>query len=160
MIDKKTENSINLLIKKLKDENLGSLKFSNKTISIEISNNYKRDTLFLLPRNNTEQNNFLKEFSFDSNVDASEYPKYYIQNNLSQFITLFVNTELKIKFNSYPQYKISEYNSLENDPILPYFLEQSINCCSDNETKLPVCAATTPSNAPTAEKLQQEPQLC
>jgi len=39
MIDKKTENSINLLIKKLKDENLGSLKFSNKTIAIEISNN-------------------------------------------------------------------------------------------------------------------------
>ena len=39
MIDKKTENSINLLIKKLKNENLGSLKFSNKTISIEISNN-------------------------------------------------------------------------------------------------------------------------
>ena len=38
MIDKKTENSINLLIKKLKDENLGSLKFSNKIISIEISN--------------------------------------------------------------------------------------------------------------------------
>lgn len=38
MIDKKTENSISLLIKKLKDENLGSLKFSNKTISIEISN--------------------------------------------------------------------------------------------------------------------------
>ena len=38
MIDKKVENSINLLIKKLKDENLGSLKFSNKTISIEISN--------------------------------------------------------------------------------------------------------------------------
>ena len=38
MIDKKTENSINLLIKKLKNENLGSLKFSNKTISIEISN--------------------------------------------------------------------------------------------------------------------------
>jgi len=37
MFDKKTENSINLLIKKLKDENLGSLKFSNKTISIEIS---------------------------------------------------------------------------------------------------------------------------
>ena len=39
MIDKKSENLINLLIKKLKDENLGSLKFSNKTISIEISNN-------------------------------------------------------------------------------------------------------------------------
>ena len=39
MIDKKTENSINLLIKKLKDENLGSLKFSNKSISIEISSN-------------------------------------------------------------------------------------------------------------------------
>jgi len=39
MIDKKTENLINHLIKKLKDEDLGSLKFSNKTISIEISNN-------------------------------------------------------------------------------------------------------------------------
>ena len=38
MVDKKTENAINLLIKKLKDENLGSLKFSNKNISIEISN--------------------------------------------------------------------------------------------------------------------------
>ena len=38
MIDKKIENSINLLIKKLKNENLGSLKFSNKNISIEISN--------------------------------------------------------------------------------------------------------------------------
>ena len=39
MIDKKIENSINLLIKKLKNENLGSLKFSNNNISIEISNN-------------------------------------------------------------------------------------------------------------------------
>ena len=39
MIDKKNENLINHLIKKLKDENLGSLKFSNKSISIEISNN-------------------------------------------------------------------------------------------------------------------------
>ena len=56
MIDKKTENSINLLIKKLKDENLGSLKFSNKTISIEISNNSGSVQIAQSPVSNQSQN--------------------------------------------------------------------------------------------------------
>ena len=38
MIDKKIENSINWLIKKIKNENLSSIKLSNKTHSIEINN--------------------------------------------------------------------------------------------------------------------------
>jgi len=38
MIDKKIENSINWLIKKIKKENLSSIKLSNKTHSIEINN--------------------------------------------------------------------------------------------------------------------------
>ena len=38
MIDKKTNDAINLLIKKLKDKKLGSIKISNKTNSIEITN--------------------------------------------------------------------------------------------------------------------------
>ena len=56
MIDKKTENSINLLIKKLKDENLGSLKFSNKTISIEISNSFGSVQIAQNPVSSQSQN--------------------------------------------------------------------------------------------------------
>ena len=73
MIDKKTENSINLLIKKLKDENLGSLKFSNKTISIEISNNsgsvqIAQSTISSQPQNvsNTPTNESSSMQSIDS----------------------------------------------------------------------------------------------
>ena len=56
MIDKKTENSINLLIKKLKDENLGSLKFSNKNISIEVSNNSESVQIAQSPVSSQPQN--------------------------------------------------------------------------------------------------------
>ena len=73
MIDKKTENSINLLIKKLKDENLGSLKFSNKTISIEISNSsgsvqIAQSTVSSQPQNvsNTQTNESSSMQSIDS----------------------------------------------------------------------------------------------
>ena len=38
MIDKKTSDQIDLLIKKLKDNELGSIKVTNKTNSIEITN--------------------------------------------------------------------------------------------------------------------------
>ena len=38
MIDKKTSDQIDLLIKKLKDNELGSIKVTNKTDSIEITN--------------------------------------------------------------------------------------------------------------------------
>ena len=39
MLDKKINETIDLLIKKIKDNNLGSIKLSNKTNTIEISNN-------------------------------------------------------------------------------------------------------------------------
>ena len=39
MLDKKINETIEALIKKIKDNNLGSIKFSNKIITIEISNN-------------------------------------------------------------------------------------------------------------------------
>ena len=39
MLDKKTDYVIEALIKKIKDNNLGSIKISDKTKSIEISNN-------------------------------------------------------------------------------------------------------------------------
>ena len=39
MLDKKINETIDTLIKKIKDNNLGSIKLSNKTNTIEISNN-------------------------------------------------------------------------------------------------------------------------
>ena len=39
MLDKKTNQVVDDLIKKIKDNNLGSIKISNKTNTIEISNN-------------------------------------------------------------------------------------------------------------------------
>ena len=39
MIDKKINDSINLLIKKLKEKDLASIKITNKTNSIEVTNN-------------------------------------------------------------------------------------------------------------------------
>ena len=39
MLDKKINETIEVLIKKIKENNLGSIKLSNKTITIEISNN-------------------------------------------------------------------------------------------------------------------------
>ncbi len=66
MIDKKTENSINLLIKKLKNENLGSLKFSNKNISIEISNNSGSVQIAQSPISSQPQN-----FSNTQNIEPS-----------------------------------------------------------------------------------------
>ena len=39
MIDKKINDSIDLLIKKLKEKDLASIKITNKTNSIEVTNN-------------------------------------------------------------------------------------------------------------------------
>ena len=47
MIDKKINETIDQLIKKIKDNDLGSIKLSNKTYAIEISNNF-------INRNNTQ----------------------------------------------------------------------------------------------------------
>ena len=74
MIDKKTENSINLLIKKLKDENLGSLKFSNKTISIEISNNSSSVQIAQNPVSSQLQNFSNAQTIESSNMQSIDSP--------------------------------------------------------------------------------------
>ena len=74
MIDKKTENSINLLIKKLKDENLGSLKFSNKTISIEISNNSGSIQTAQRPISNQPQNVSNTQTNESSSMQSIDSP--------------------------------------------------------------------------------------
>ena len=73
MLDKKINETIDLLIKKIKDNNLGSIKFSNKLNTIEVSNNSitqtsNQDTQNNLPVNNQNlQNNVSKSFiSIDS----------------------------------------------------------------------------------------------
>tara|TARA_B100000963_G_scaffold43922_1_gene32753 strand:+ start:7374 stop:7808 length:435 start_codon:yes stop_codon:yes gene_type:complete len=45
MIDKKINDSIDTLIKKIKENNLGSIKLSNKTNTIEITNNLVNNNL-------------------------------------------------------------------------------------------------------------------
>ena len=74
MIDKKTENSINLLIKKLKDENLGSLKFSNKTISIEISNSSGSVQTTQNPVSSQPQNVSNTQTNESSNMQSIDSP--------------------------------------------------------------------------------------
>ena len=74
MIDKKTENSINLLIKKLKDENLGSLKFSNKSISIEISNNSGSFQVAQSPVSNQPQNISNTQTNESSSMQSIDSP--------------------------------------------------------------------------------------
>ena len=74
MIDKKIENSINLLIKKLKDENLGSLKFSNKTISIEISNNSNSVQIAQNPVSSQPQNFSNTQTIESSNMQSIDSP--------------------------------------------------------------------------------------
>ena len=74
MIDKKTENSINLLIKKHKDENLGSLKFSNKTISIEISNNSGSVQIAQSPISSQSQNVSNTQTNESSSMQSIDSP--------------------------------------------------------------------------------------
>ena len=74
MIDKKTENSIDLLIKKLKDENLGSLKFSNKTISIEISNSSGSVQIAQSPVSSQSQNVSNTPTSESSSMQSIDSP--------------------------------------------------------------------------------------
>ena len=74
MIDKKTENLINLLIKKLKDENLGSLKFSNKNISIEISNNLASVQMAQNPISNQTYNTTNSSANDTSNMQSIDSP--------------------------------------------------------------------------------------
>ncbi len=73
MLDKKIIDHIDLLIKKIKDNNLGSIKFSNKTNSIEISNNSviqtsNQNSQNILPANsqNLQNDNIDKLLTIDS----------------------------------------------------------------------------------------------
>ena len=60
MLDKKINKTIDTLIKKIKDNNLGSIKFSNKINSIEISNN-SNDQIY--------NQNPIKSLSKTTNID-------------------------------------------------------------------------------------------
>ena len=52
MLDKKISDTIDILIKKIKDNNLGSIKLSNKINTIEISNNSVNQSLYQHNQNN------------------------------------------------------------------------------------------------------------
>ncbi len=57
MLDKKINETIELLIKKIKDNNLGSIKLSNKIHTIEISNNSEASRLNKYTENISNANN-------------------------------------------------------------------------------------------------------
>tara|TARA_Y100001958_G_C20719004_1_gene217264 strand:+ start:103 stop:537 length:435 start_codon:yes stop_codon:yes gene_type:complete len=57
MLDKKINETIELLIKKIKDNNLGSIKLSNKIHTIEISNNSEASRLNQYTENISNANN-------------------------------------------------------------------------------------------------------
>ena len=65
MIDKKTNEAINLLIKKLKDKKLSSIKISNKTNSIEITNTS------IYENSNQQENINLPKYSVSSAQEKS-----------------------------------------------------------------------------------------
>ena len=52
MLDKKINDTIDILIKKLKENNLGSIKLSNKINTIEISNHSVNQSSYLHTQNN------------------------------------------------------------------------------------------------------------
>ena len=73
MLDKKINETIDALIKKIKDNNLGSIKFSNKTNTIEISTNNvihstSQNTQNILPPNSQKTKNEINDslISIDS----------------------------------------------------------------------------------------------
>ena len=67
MLDKKINETIDLLIKKIKDNNLSSIKFSNKANTIEISNNS-----ITLSSNKISQNNLpVNNQNLQNNVSES-----------------------------------------------------------------------------------------
>ena len=65
MIDKKTNDAIDLLIKKLKDKKLSSIKISNKTNSIEITNTS------IYENSNQQENINLPKYSVSSAQEKS-----------------------------------------------------------------------------------------
>ncbi len=57
MLDKKINNTIEILIKKIKDNNLGSIKLSNKVNTIEITNNLMSQSTNQNTQNFIHENN-------------------------------------------------------------------------------------------------------
>ncbi len=57
MLDKKITDTIDILIKKLKDNKLGSIKLSNKINTIEISNNSINQSLYQNNQNTSPEGN-------------------------------------------------------------------------------------------------------
>ena len=66
MLDKKINETIDALIKKIKDNNLGSIKFSNKTNTIEISNNS------VIHSTNQNTQNFLPTNNQNTKIDTND----------------------------------------------------------------------------------------
>ena len=74
MLDKKINQTIDALIKKIKDNNLGSIKLSNKINTIEIVNNFINEnknqyTQYILPNENQNKKN-----ETDSNIISIDSP--------------------------------------------------------------------------------------
>ncbi len=67
MLDKKINETIDLLIKKIKENNLGSIKLSNKTNIIEISNN----SLINSPNQNTQKLSPVNDQKSDNNSSSN-----------------------------------------------------------------------------------------
>ncbi len=67
MLDKKINNTIDILIKKLKDNNLGSIKLSNKINTIEISHNTVNQSSYQNTQNNLPS--VLKNTKIDKNEE-------------------------------------------------------------------------------------------
>ena len=67
MLDKKINETIDLLIKKIKDNNLSSIKFSNKSNTIEISNN----SITYSSNQNSQNNLPLHNQNLQNNVSES-----------------------------------------------------------------------------------------
>ena len=67
MIDKKINETIDLLIKKIKENNLGSIKLSNKTNIIEISNN----SLINSPNQNTQKLSPVNDQKLENNSSSN-----------------------------------------------------------------------------------------
>ena len=74
MLDKKTNKIIDALIKKIRDNNLGYIKLSNKTNTIEISNNSLNHNLSQSNQNISPQSNYNIKNNTNDNFISIDSP--------------------------------------------------------------------------------------
>ena len=74
MLDKKINQTIDALIKKIKDNNLGSIKLSNKINTIEIVNNFINENKNQYTQNILPNENQNKKNETDSNIISIDSP--------------------------------------------------------------------------------------